>query len=139
MSRAMPLLPLCACTASYGHSFAFKFVPAVYHIILKIHVHIQDGVVLHFMNSNTITHKLTCGHQPCSTGTLKTVLLAGKEKKGGEAIMKSSSVVYRHYLKQTVPSHNATNYIYCIQLLIYKASSFVILLPLDLLCPQSAH
>jgi len=24
MNRAMPLLPLCACTASYGQSFAFN-------------------------------------------------------------------------------------------------------------------
>jgi len=112
-----------------------NFVPAVYHILVKIHVHIQDGVVLHFMNSNTITDKLTCGHQPCCTGTLKTC--SGWERKengGGKAIMKSSSLVYRHYLKQTVPSHNATNDIYCIQSLISKTSSFVILLPLDLLC-----
>jgi hypothetical protein len=59
MSRAMPLLPLCARTASYGHSFAFNFLPAVYYIRVEINVHIQDGVMLHFMNSNTITHKLT--------------------------------------------------------------------------------
>jgi len=48
--------------------------------------------------------------------------------------MQNSSVVCMHYFQHTVPSHNATNDIHCIQSFISKTSSFVILLPLDLLC-----
>jgi hypothetical protein len=41
--RAMPPLPLRACTACYGQSFAFNFIPAIYHITVKTRVHIQNG------------------------------------------------------------------------------------------------
>jgi len=63
MDRALPLI----------------FLLAVYHIV-KIHFHIQDGIMLHFMNSNTITHKLMRGHQPCSTSGLERKKMGG----GGE-------------------------------------------------------